>query len=104
MWIAHPWCVGPNVRLRLRRQTSARNEWSVLDRTRGYRICTFNHAHHEGTHLHYPEVSDPLATVDVETMQQAEAIMRAYHDAHDEFAQERFMEVYEAWKSASDAA
>ncbi len=91
------------MKLRLRRQENDRGEWSVLDRVRGYRICRYNHRHHDGTHVHFPETSEPLAPVDVASADEAVAVMTAYHGEHDSFALDRLQEVITTWKSASDA-
>lgn len=91
------------MKLRLRRQESSRGEWSVLDRVRGYRICRYNHPHHGGTHVHHPETSVPLATVDVEAAHEAEAVMRRYDDTHDAFELTKLQEVIKTWKSESAA-
>ncbi len=89
------------MKLRLRRQVSVRGEWSVLDLVRGYRICHYNHRHHGGTHVHHPESSAPLAAVAVESAQEAEAVMRRYHDKYDAFDLAKLVEVIETWKSES---
>ncbi len=92
------------MKLRLRKQETGRGEWSILDQARGYRICHFNHPHHGGTHIHYPETSSDLETVDIGTPQEAEQVMRLYHELHDAFNLVKLTEVIQAWKSVSDAA
>jgi hypothetical protein len=89
------------VKLRLRRQETGRGEWSVFDPLRGYRLCRFNHLHHEGTHVHHPENEVPLASVDVNTPQEAEIVMRRYHDQHEAFNLTKLKEVIDTWKSES---
>lgn len=91
------------MKLRLRRQESVRGEWSVLDLVRGYRICQYNHPHHGGTHVHHPETSAPRALVDVDTMREAEIVMRRFHEEHDTFDVKKLQEVIDAWKSESAA-
>ena len=89
------------MKLRLRRQETSRGEWSVLDTLRGYRICRYNHLHHEGTHVHHPENDPPLATVDLATPAEAEIVMRRYHEEHDTFDLGKMQEVIERWRSES---
>ena len=92
------------VKLRLRRQETGRGEWSVYDPIRRYRICRYDHAHHGGTHVHHPENATPLATVDIETPQEAETVMRRYHETHESFELKQLHEVIHTWKSESGAA
>lgn len=89
------------MKLRLRRQETGRGEWSVLDPLRGYRICRYNHTHHEGTHVHHPENGPPLSTVDLATPQEAEIVMRRYHEQHATFDLTNLKEVIDTWRSES---
>lgn len=73
----------------------------MLDPLRGYRICRYNHGHHEGTHVHHPENDPPLATLDLATPQEAETVMRRYHEKHDAFDLDHLQEVIETWRSES---
>lgn len=85
----------------MRRQETDRGEWSVFDPLRGYRICRYNHPHHGGTHVHHPENDRPVGPVDLNTPQEAEAVMRRYHERHDAFALNKLKEVIATWRSES---
>lgn len=88
----------------LRRQTNAHGEWSVLDEDRQYRICSYNHLRHRGTHVHYPHNSRPLAALPVVGPAHAEAVMTLYASLYDGFDLHRLREVIGAWRSASAAS
>lgn len=69
-----------------------------------YRICHYNHGRHGGTHLHRPARGPASLAVDIQTCEEAVAIMQQYHDRHTTFSHENMKEEIEAWKSAFDAA
>lgn len=91
----------PIVKWRLRRQESRRGEWSVLDPLRGYRICRYYHARHGGTHVYHPENGPAIGPVPLTKPQEAETVMRRYHEKHETFDLRKLEREIEQWRSES---
>lgn len=66
---------------------------------RGYRICNFNDAAHEGVHAH-PSLTGP-ATFPIPVLSQEDAvqIVRNYAIKYDSFNRTRLEAQVKAWKS-----
>jgi hypothetical protein len=91
------------VKWRVRRQENLRGEWSVFDPLLDYRVCHYNHARHQGAHLHAPSDSPKRLAVDIRSADEAEAFMRAYAARHDTFEPATWAKELTSWRSASNA-
>lgn len=86
------------------RRRNKRDEWTVIDLLRNYRICHYNHDTHAGAHLHAPIEGPAFAHVHVGSEAEASQIIRAYAQSHDAFDMDSFQEVVRRWKSESKSA
>lgn len=76
----------------LRETGNESGEWCLTDLRRDYRVCSFNHKHHGGLHIHAP--IDGKA-IPIPPMKQAKvrAIVTAYAKQHQDFDLETFLEM-----------
>lgn len=88
---------------RLRRQENDHGAWSVFDPALDYRICHYNHGHHEGAHIHHPSDAEAGPSIAIDSAGEAEAVMQRYRKSHGSFSLSGLNKEVDAWRSESDA-